>query len=214
MGLLEKLQGKAPDMGRALRDLAINLLTHGAKSGEKAYVVTGVSTGCGKTSVSIGLARTIAGLGSRVLLVESSPGPSVLSERLGLGRASGVSEYLGGRPLGELIVEKEKNFYALSDGRRYDQLFSVKEMEELYAACKEDHDIVLVDSVNLTSPAFQIYPSMDGVILVVNGESDRQEKIISSIRDLQESGAHVAGLILNRHRQFIPDCLMQALGLD
>jgi len=214
MGLLEKLQGKTPDMGLALRDLAINLLSHGARSGEKAYILTGVSRGCGKTSVSIGLARTIAGLGSRVLLVESSPGPSVLAERLGLGSASGVSEYLGGKPLDDLIVEKEKNFYALSDGRRYDQLFSVKEMEGLYAACKDAYDVVLVDSVNLASPAFQIHPPMDGVILVVSGESDRQENIISSIRDLQESGADVAGLILNRHRQFIPDCLMQALGLD
>ncbi len=214
MGLLEKLQGKRPEMGPALRELAINLLSHGARSSQKAFIVTGVSAGCGKTSVSIGLARTIAGLGSRVLLTESCPGPSVLAERLGLGNAAGVSEYLGGRPLGELAAEKERNLFVLADGRRYDQLFAVKEMEELYARCREEYDIVLVDSVSLTSAAFQTHPSLDGVILVVDGESDRQETIRSAISDLQESGAQVAGLILNRHRQYIPDCLMQALGLD
>ncbi len=204
---------KQQDMGAAARDLAINLLTHAERSGQRAYLVTGVSSGCGTTFVSIELARAMAAFGKRVLLAEASPGRSVLAQRLGLARGNGVSEYLLGKPLDGLIEERGKNLFILTDGRRDDQLFSIKETEELYGKSKGEFDIVLMDSVNVSSPAFHIPSSMDGVILVVNGESDGHEALASSIKEVEDTGARVAGLILNRQRQFIPDCLMQVLGL-
>ncbi len=214
MGLFSKRHEQTPNRDAAIRDLAVHLLTYAEREDERSFVVTGLSSGCGKTTVSLGLARAMAAFGKRVLLIESSPGRSAMREKFGLGQGRGISEYLCGKPLAELVSEQEKNFFILTDGREQDQLFSMKKTEELYGRCKDDFDIVLLDSMNISSPAFQFFPSMNALILVVNGESDGQDILASSLKSVEDRGARVAGLILNRQRQYVPECLMQALRLN
>ncbi len=214
MGLLSKISDKTSFTGAAVRDLAINVLNYAQSNDESSFVVTGVSAGCGKTTLAIGLARAMAVFGKRVLLVESSPGTSVLAARLGLGKCRGISEYLRGKPLEKLTEECGKNVFVLTDGRDEDQLFNKKKTEELFKKCKSDFDIVLLDSIDATSPAFHILPSMKTLLLVVDGDADGSESINSSLSLLEDRGASIAGLILNRKRQYIPQSLMQFLKLN
>jgi len=216
MRLFNKNSGKSPDAGALLRDLAVNVLTYAESREERSFIVTGLSSGCGKTTVALGLAEAMTAFGKRVLLVESSPGRSVLAGKLGLGKGRGISEYLSGsgKPLSGLIEEHKKNFFILTDGREQDQLFSLKKTEELYDKCKSDFDIVLLDSINISSQAFHLPSSIKSLILVVNGESDSSGLLASSLASIEDRGAIVAGLVLNRHRQYIPDCLMRLLRLN
>jgi len=214
VGLLSKITDKTSDTGAAVRDLAINVLNYGQSNDESSFVVTGLSRGCGKTTVSIGLAKAMAVFGKRVLLVESSNGTSVLASRLGLSQGRGISEYLRGKPLEKLTEKYEKNVFVLTDGREEDQLFNMKKTEELFSKCKSDFDIVLMDSINIASPAFHILPSMKTLLLVVDGESDGSHVLASSMRLVEDRGASLAGLILNRRRQYIPHSLMRFLKLN
>ena len=65
------------------------------------------------------------------------------------------------------------------------------------------YDLVVIDSPPVLSvaDAALLGPAVDGVVVVVDAQHNRRGQILHAIRDLENAGSRVIGLIFNNTKQ-------------
>jgi capsular exopolysaccharide synthesis family protein len=169
--------------------------------------VTAGAPGEGKTTISVNLAMTLAGLGHTVLLVDAdlrrprvhqhagidgSVGmTNVLLEQVPLNvathRVSGTT--LEVRPSGEIPPNPA-------------EMLTSHRMEELITEVSAQYDYVIVDTPPTLSVADAnlLAPLADGVLLVADASKTRRAALTQSVKSLELGGARILGTVLNRAR--------------
>lgn len=189
----------------AMRKLRANIrfVTVGDKS--NVLMVTSSIQGEGKSSVACNLAKVMALAGNDVILVEADMRrPSMLRN---------FGQDAGGVGLPELLIGAVGMDQAIRSTRvpglhilpcgatppNPSELLGSKRMEELLSYLSKDH-VVIVD----TPPVLPVADAMvlsklaGAVIVVASVGAVTVDQIRDSVGALQQSGAHVAGLVVNR----------------
>ena len=135
----------------ALRALRTALLLAKSSTPPQLLLVTSSVAGEGKSVLSANLAAVLAQGGKRVLLVDADMRKPTLADRMGLRRATGLSQFLTDDHLLEDIVELPSlpRMHMLTSGPipPYPaELLGSARMEEAMARWRESYDFIVLDS--------------------------------------------------------------------
>jgi len=173
--------------------------------------VVSAAPGEGKTTVSIGIANSLAANGrERVLLLEADLRRPSLDQTLGLAPpAIGVRQHLEGAkgPLVIRSLSENKGCWALSAGEGTlgdpDVLGSTR-MASLLEAARRDFSYVVVDCPPLVpvADAIVLQDHVDGFVFVVRSRHAPRETVIRAMSLLRPNA--ILGIVFNAHHEIIP----------
>lgn len=173
-------------------------------SRNSVILITSSSARAGKTSVAVLLARSLAQLGKRTLLVEADLRRPALSQNLGLDSRAGLSALLAGSldDTDALVPTDLENLDIVPAGRRPDDFNPELLANGVFTACldrwRKTYDIVLLDSppVPAVADARILAAHADGTILVLRSAHCRRAEVMRAYLDLQAAGTTLLGTVL------------------
>ena len=191
------------DVNEAMKLLRTNLQFCGKD--KKVIMITSTLADEGKSTVSMNLCRSLAQLGSRVVLLDADMRQSVLADRFTKERnLPGLSHLLSGRNgLEDVLMETDMdNFHMILAGRvppNPAELLSSARMQKLIEICREEYDYVIVDCppINLVVDAAIVAPLCDGIVMVVSSGNVPYRLAQGALDQLQATGCPVLGAVLN-----------------
>jgi capsular exopolysaccharide synthesis family protein len=181
----------------------------------RSLLIVSAVPGEGKTVVAQHLAQAAAAMGSRVLLVELDLRRPVLSARLGIRSAPGVSDVVMrtsamDHAVQSVEVDQEVEFdqersvlNVLVSGavslRNPGWIFESKALARLLATARQDYDLTVIDTPPLLafSDAFPLLSLVDGVIVVSRMNRSRRDVAHRLAATLAEASTPVVGVIAN-----------------
>lgn len=217
LGLVPALHGKAR-RGRAYRWLlhrprssyasAIQSLAAALRSGPtppRMLLVTSSLPEEGKTTLAVSLAVSMAQMGAKVLLVDGDFRHPGVHREIGLRPRLGVVELAQGEAGLEEAVAHERSVgldvlpmakIAANPGA----LINGRDFPERLRELRERYDLVIVDSAPvLGMPESRLLAAMaDQVVLAVRWGSTGRNTAKHTVRELLDSGARIAGVVLTR----------------
>jgi capsular exopolysaccharide synthesis family protein len=168
-------------------------------------MISSATPGEGKTTLMASLGQAFADAGNRTLLVEADMRKPALSKILGIPNDGGLSLFLSGHlsPLPVIHNTSTPNLLAVSAGPRAPSPMTLLSSEKLDFFLKEmtsSFQFILLDTPPILSFADARILSfkVDGVVLIVRAEHTPKKMIRRARSLLDQSGANVLGMVLNR----------------
>lgn len=200
-----------PPIGEAYRTLRATLTGGRRLKGQpdsRVVLITGSSSGEGKTTSAVNLATALARVNKRVILIEADVRRPSISKLLGIdGPGVGVISVLAGNTKLEDALIQPPTYEggleillaetALVEGWPAD-LFSTRRAEALIAEAREIADFVVIDSppINEVVDTLPLAVSADDVALTVKLGRSRIDKLHELGELLVESGIRPSGFIV------------------
>lgn len=171
--------------------------------------VTSCEENEGKTTVSLQLARSLAELGKRVLVIDADMRKSVMAGRnTSAKNAVGLSEVLTGMvKLGDAVYATQYPSMQIIFAGQYPpnpvELLSGKYFSALLAETRKVYQYVIVDTPPLgrVIDAAVVAPNCDGTILVIGNSSVRRRQAQNVVAQIQKSGSKILGVVRNNTRK-------------
>ena len=205
--IMESLRDAHSITGEELRLLRSRLRTLEQERGVKSIVMSSAVPGEGKSTVSLGLAASLAReKGRRILLVEADLRRPSISGALGIPPAPGLAEYLNGQ-LDRVPVRSVQpgGFDLLVAGQEPvespDSVGSLL-MKALVRSARGVYDFVLLDGppVLVVSDTILLQDLVDGVLLVARSRRTPREAILDALGRLRAE--KLLGVVLNDHKEY------------
>jgi capsular exopolysaccharide synthesis family protein len=190
----------------ALNTLCTNLTFAG--DDYKKIMFTSCNGGDGKSFTSMHVARTLAGMGKRVVLVDCDLRKSMIAKNnliLGEGPGYGSSHYLAGMASIEEVLYSTnvRNLFIVPCSKTVTNsipLVSSPRLTKLLDALASRVDYVIVDSppVGLLIDAARIASNCDGTVLVVKYNAESRREVAEAKQQIEQSGCPVLGVVINQ----------------
>ena len=171
----------------------------------RTVLVTSGSAGEGKTTVAMCLGIASALSGQRVLLVDCNFARPQVHRRVNVKNYTGLTDVLRGLvPLEDTIaLADDYHLSVLTIGRSREgalDLLNSGRMQELLDELKRIFDVIILDSapVHEVSNALTLGCLAEKTILVTRREWTRHREAFYAAKQLQLSGADLAGVVFNR----------------
>jgi capsular exopolysaccharide synthesis family protein len=199
-----------PELSYAANEAINTLCTNLTFAGEdcKKIMFTSTNAGDGKSYVSLNVAKTLAAMGKRVVLVDCDLRKSVLAKDnliLSEGEGYGSSHYLAGMATAEDVLYSTniRNLFVVPCSKTVTNsipLVSSARLPKLLDSLAAHADYVIVDSppVGLLIDAARIAGSCDGTVLVVKYNSISRRELFEAKEQIEQSGCPVLGAVLNQ----------------
>jgi capsular exopolysaccharide synthesis family protein len=197
-------------LSESFRQTLVSLLRNKPKDHKPVYVITSAGPGEGKTTLSSNLARAMAEVGHRVLLVDADLRRPALHNLLGTGEHEGLKDILGGStdirnlPLDRYIQDTSiNNLSVMTHGLKKEEapalLFFSPRVGELVALLQTKFDCILFDTAPaLPFPDARLWGKhADGVVLIVRSGVTTREEATAACERFVHDGIAVLGTILN-----------------
>lgn len=195
--------------GEAFKKLRTNIMFCGTDVRVIAFTSCGMYEG--KTTVCIELARAMAKVGKKVLLIDSDMRKSVMLTRYTDEKGIvGLSQYLSG------MVEKDKVIYSadVSDEQSCDkfdivfaglfppnpaELLGGSKFKEFIEEEKKNYDYIIIDTPPLGAviDAAIVAAVCDSAVMVIGINTVKYRQAIDVKNQLEKSGCRVLGVVLN-----------------
>jgi receptor protein-tyrosine kinase len=193
----------SPARVQAVRQLRTVLLERLPLQGGGVVLVTGASPKCGKSTVSLLLARSLAQYGKQVLLVDTDIRKPTLSEHFHLIQKEGLFGSLtGGTPESQAICPTRTPRLSVVPAGPFpntadSELLADGAFEKLLDCWRSRYDVVLLDTAPVlpVADAAILSRHADGTVMVVREEHCRRGEVEDAFRDLVSSGANLLGTI-------------------
>lgn len=177
----------------------------------RKIMVTSRHAGEGKSYVTMNLMRTLAGIGRRVVLVDTDLRASGIQANYRLrcesGRIMGLTEYLSGHCLLDDVLYKTNipNAWMIPAGHEAPnplQLLEKEKMARLIEQLSREYDVVLLDTppVGMLADAVALAKHCDGALIVVGYRQGKQREIGEAVESIRQTGCRVLGAVLNEVR--------------
>lgn len=181
-------------------DLARRVLSLG---GVRSLVVTSPEAGVGRTSVCVGLAAAVAGMGRRAAVVDCNLGDPQLHRVLGEPNFVGLTSGLdGGKALENYGHEVAPGLLIVPTGPvspDAEARTGGPEFVRTVRSLERGRDLVLLDAPVaekvLASP--RTFGGFDGMLLVVHASRTPKSLARETTDDLLDAGANLLGVVLN-----------------
>jgi len=192
----------------AYRNLRSSLLyMSGAEARAKVLLVTSSVPNEGKSLTAANLAITMAGSGSRVLLVDADSRKGALHERFQVPAKPGLTEVLSQGLNWEEVVQATKtpNLFLMPQGAfspNASELFLSGLTKSFLQGAAAKYDYVVLDTVPVMAAddVTSLAPLADGVLFVIRSEFTSARVARAALNSLYQRQAQVLGLIFNSAR--------------
>jgi capsular exopolysaccharide synthesis family protein len=206
--VLQAVQTPGSVLGEELRLLRAKVRNFTQGRGLKCFAMISAGPGEGKSTLSLGLAGTVAQEPNRrVLLIEADLRKPALEGYLGLPRISGLSEWLAGdnSSVGVRCVGV-RGFFLLSAGLvplEQPELLGSERMEGLLLAARQTFDVIILDCPPLVPVADSIVLQdlVDGFLCVVRSRYTPRDVLKRALSNLRPE--KILGLVLNNRREIL-----------
>jgi capsular exopolysaccharide synthesis family protein len=203
------INAKGPTaLAEAYKHLRTSILLSTAGRSPKTLLVTSSVPAEGKTTTAVNTATVLAQTGARVLIIDADMRRPRLHHVFGLGNDGGLSAILSSEIteaeiLAKINQYKESNIYLLSSGAippNPAELLGSSQMKRLLDIAGKTFTHIVIDSPPIASftDGVLIASLVDGVILVVHGGKTSRQVVKRSRQTLNEIGAKIIGVLLNR----------------
>ncbi|WP_404311368.1 polysaccharide biosynthesis tyrosine autokinase [Agrococcus terreus] len=199
--LRERPSGRVAE---SLRQVTAALKFVDLEDERRVLLVTSAAAGEGKSSVSLGLALTLAELGHRVLAVEADLRRPTFADSTGLEGAAGLtSVLLGDATLADVAQPwGNERLHVLASGAlppNPGELLSSPRLRSIIDGARAHYDYVVVDTAPVlsVSDALWLAPAVDGAIVVARAHRTRRETLRRALEALGGTPAPVLGVVLN-----------------
>jgi len=200
-------EGEDTLLGRAIREnmrIVRTMLLQKLGNNGGAVVITSPEASSGKTTVSILLARSLAAMGKRTLLVDADLLHPSASRYFELIEQRGLCCAVAGELSDEeaIIPTDNENLFILPTGERHARGNRDVLANGAFAGAlqrwKSQFDYVLIDSPPVLAMAdARIAASQaDGVVMVMRSDGSRREEIVEAFAGLSACGARLLGTML------------------
>ncbi len=200
----ELLDDSSPQLAESMRMIRTALLDRVPNNGGVSILVTSSGARAGKTSVSILLAKSLAGLGKRVLLVDADLRRASLSERIGVMEHSGLKNILASESTSSSAVMRDQLGRVdivpagVGEEERVRDTLANGVFSKALREWKSSYDFVILDSppVLPVADARILAGQVDSTILTVRAAHCRRSDALEAVGLLSASGARPVGTIL------------------
>ena len=185
----------------------------------KSILITGADHGSGSSTTAANFAITLArDCSLNVLLVDANFRSPSLHEVFNIEYNQGLSQLLTEKEDGTSFFKKvgHGNLYVLPCGKNSSMpmnLFESSQFEKTLKNMREKFNYVIFDAPPLNGyfDSIVMCRKVDGVILVLESGKTRREVAIKAKQELEEAGAKVLGVVLNRRKHYIPEWIYKRL---
>ncbi len=191
-------------LSEAFRSLRTSVLLSSPERPPRSLLITSAQPSEGKTTISINLAVSLAQLGQRVLLVDCDMRKPSVHRGLGIEAEAGLAAYLTGQQDWSAVVVTTPiaGLSVIPCGPippNPAELLSCERMRSLLGEAMAQYSTVLLDSPPLLNVADSrvIAGQVEGVILVVKGNSTPRELGRRAQACARDVGANILGVVLN-----------------
>jgi capsular exopolysaccharide synthesis family protein len=195
--------GSVPLQAEAYRTLRTSLLVS-RSAAPRTLLITSATSGEGKTTTAVNVAAALARCGTNVLLIDGDLRLPRCHEAFGLPVGPGLGEYLADELAAAPIVATHvPNLALLPAGRALGnpaELLSAPRMHALLREARARFEFVVIDSPPLlaVSDGLLLANLTEGVVVVVERDRSRHDRVRLALQRLHESGALPLGTVLNR----------------
>jgi len=202
-------RNSAAQVKEAFQTLRTSILFASKARSLNTILVTSAGPGEGKSSTIVGLARTLASAGDRVLLMDADLRRPSVHANLDVDRDGGLTNFLMGREGGDAWKRYVK---ATPGSERLEvmtcgpippnpvELFGQERFQTLLGDLRRSYDWVLIDSppVASMSDSIVLASQVDMVVLMVKHNENDRELIRRSAHRLREIAGNLVGAVLNQ----------------
>ncbi len=192
----------------AFRSIRTNVYFSAPHDQLKSIMVTSASPQEGKTVVATNLAAAFARAGRSVLLVDADLRRAMVHRSLGISRKPGLADVIvQGMTLQETVRKLDgadgvDGLHVLTAGSHVpnpSELLSSKRAGEMMETLRDSYDLVIYDSAPalFSSDAAPLAHRCQGVVLVVKAGKCRQRTAAWAIKQLEDVGGRLLGVVLN-----------------
>ena len=200
-------------------DLKVNLLTRYPDKSIKTILFTATTHGDGASTTAINFATTLAkDCQLKVLLVDVNMRTPALHEVFHIDQNKGLSNFLSnsGKIPGHIQKIGPGSFYVLPCGSNHSGpvgLFESARFDRFLKTMRERFDYVILDAPPFSqfSDSRVICSKVDGVILVLKSGTTRRQVALRVKKELEDSGGKLLGVVMNKHRYYIPRWIYKRL---
>ena len=189
----------------AYRSFRTNLLFCG--SDKKVIGLTSCMAGEGKSTISMGIARSLSEVGKRVLLIDADMRKSNLQNVWvdeSAGEIAGLSQFLSGQAERDDVIcaTQHEGFHIVFCGPYPPnpvELLDSERFRAFIADVREEYDYVLIDNapVGLVIDAAVVARVCDGVVLVMAAGKISARTARTCKAQIEKSGCSLLGVVLN-----------------
>jgi capsular exopolysaccharide synthesis family protein len=201
----EALEDPRSAFSEAYRSVRTSLQFSTEQGVPKVLLVTSSSSAEGKSTTAITLAKNLAQLGKRVLLIDGDLRNPSLHRSLGSENAMGLSNYLAGgiKPAAAIRPTKQLRLTFIPSGPlppNPAELLAGPKMMSLLSLAAEKFDQVIIDGppVMGLADAPILANIADGTLLVVEAGVTRIAMAKATLKRLMGARAHVVGALLTK----------------
>lgn len=195
-------QGQSP-VAESYRMIRSSLLLSTADHPPQTILITSIKAQEGKTSTALNLARTMAQVADRVLIIDADMRKPKMHSLLGAPGATGLSSYLSGN-IDEKIIHtsREEKISIIPAGPippNPVELISSRRMKSLLQEMRKQFDYILIDSPPVLHLADGLILStlVDGTVLVTRAGKTTYDTFSTGLKKLHDFKPRILGVILN-----------------
>ncbi|WP_437193233.1 polysaccharide biosynthesis tyrosine autokinase [Planctomicrobium sp. SH527] len=199
------VDAQAPE-AEAFRLMRTYLLKEVKSGNLRTAMVTSSQPKDGKSTILVNLGASFAELGLKVLIIDGDMRAPTVHRFMNFPIDVGLSEFLQEKAeLADIVRETGiEGFYLMSAGgavRNPAELLQSERFDELLSQCKQNYDMVLVDSgpVLLVSDPAIVSQKCDISLLVIRPSVDTKRKVAEAVSRLRSSRSNLRGCILNTY---------------
>ena len=192
-------------IAESFKGLRTSIMLSSADNPLKTILISSITPGEGKSSVSACLAITIAHAGKKVLLIDADMRRPVQHKNFNLENTAGLSSFLAGVSEGKGLELKTpiENLDIITAGPippNPSELLGSKRLLTLISDASEIYDRIIIDTPPLASVTDPVIISqhVDGFIIVTWAGKTNYEILGNGIKKLREANAPILGVVLNR----------------
>jgi receptor protein-tyrosine kinase len=190
-------------VSEALRDVRTNLLFSGETS---TVLITSPEGSHGKTTVSVGLATTLARAGSRTVLVDGDMRKGRISSVLGVNQSPGLADALADAPLSAVLQPTSLPTLSVVAGGFFTENpgeLLLNGFGDFLAELERRFDFVVIDGTPLVpvNDARIVARYAKRTIIVSSGESATRRAVRTAAERLRVIGIEPTAVVLNNDRR-------------
>jgi capsular exopolysaccharide synthesis family protein len=201
------------------QEIKTKLLTHYSKASIKTIMFTSTAHGDGSSFTATSFATTLVkDFKLNVLLMDANLRCPSLHETFNIENRQGLSDLLTQEEDKTFPVKRvgRNGLYLIPCGKSNSEitnLFESNRFEQTLKTMRKRFNYVILDvpPVNRYAESMVIGTKVDGVILVIKSDKTRQQVAMRAKQDLEEAGAKILGVILNRRKHYIPEWIYRRL---
>lgn len=195
----EPLLAARPLAPSALRALAHQLLEHWFNARRSLLPVVSTGRGDGRTSLAIELARALAAMGQRTLLIDADLRAPSLHRHFSIGNKGGLGDFLDGR--GVRLAACADNLAVLAAGSvREDplELLSRERLRRFLSAAARPFSVILADTpAAARGPDHEMFSALAGGALLVVRRGEEARRLARLRRRLARCAAKPVAVVFN-----------------